>query len=205
MEPAHASEPPARLEDAPELQGTQEHAPYDAPAVAGAAVYFALFGAPPAEPGGTALPQEPDVSLADYLRGCELRLARMEADADAALALAREVEARCCVLQRQNAEFARFVAAARHLEQAHGAGGPPPDAAAAWRVARQRLSAFCADETRDAGAPADAAHAEWEPPGVALESSGDRCMVSSSSQESLESDGTGPHRAVVSLRTLSRG
>jgi hypothetical protein len=200
MEPALAIEPPARTEAAPEVQGTQEHASYDAGAVAGAAVHFALFGAPPAGPGGTPLPQEQDVSLADYLRGCELRLASMEADADAAMLLAREVEARCCALQRQNAEFARFVAAARHLEQAHRAGGPPPDAAAA-RLARERLASFCADETRDDGAPADAAHAEWEHPGVALENSGDSCMVSSSSQESLESDGTGPHRAVESVRT----
>jgi hypothetical protein len=92
---------------------------YDPASTALAAVQFALLvGAPPAAPGANPLPPAPlvdaDVDLRAYINGCEARLARMEAETAFTRQLLRDAEAHCSVLQRQNAEFARFFTA-RHV------------------------------------------------------------------------------------------
>jgi hypothetical protein len=103
---------------------------YDPAATALSVVQFALLvGAPPATLGANPLPPAPlvdaDVDLRAYIRGCEARLASMEAETAHTLRLLRDAEAHCSVLQRQNAEFARFVTSHRmtdggRLTAAHG-------------------------------------------------------------------------------------
>jgi hypothetical protein len=112
---------------------------YDPASTALAAVQFALLvGAPPAAPGANPLPPAPpadaDVDLCAYIRGCAARLARMEAETAFTTQLLRDVEAQCSVLQRQSAEFARFITAHRltdggRLRAAHGVRAAHDDVA----------------------------------------------------------------------------